>query len=184
MIKINNIEYDATAVVAQDGTMSVRFDGTTQTLSDIEALFNSSPKIEIWEDNELTATYFDKKISSIYAKGIDDKLYDITIYLVVSKLEESAEKVLQMQIDNLMTSVDAIKENNTATDNAVDDLGTATSENATTIEELAIAIDDLATLVAELVADKEPYAETIPSDTAPSETEISDGTTTETTEEG
>lgn len=191
MVRINDTDYDAIVVVAKDGTMSVSFNGTTQTLSDVQALFNSTPKVEIWEDNELAATYFNKEVTSITARK-SGSLYDITIYLVVSKLEESAETVLQTQINNLMSTVDTIQENNTATDNAVGDLGTVASENTSTIEELAVAIDDLATLVSELVENSETNAETTPSDTAPStETtdstdagdESTDSSTTETTTE-
>lgn len=176
MVRINDTDYDAIVVVAKDGTMSVSFNGTTQTLSDVQALFNSTPKVEIWEDNELAATYFNKEVTSITARK-SGSLYDITIYLVVSKLEESAETVLQTQINNLMSTVDTIQENNTATDNAVDDLGTVASENTSTIEELAVAIDDLATLVSELVENSGTNAETTPSDTAPS-TETTDSTDT------
>lgn len=154
MIKINDVSYDAKVVLALDGTMSIAFEGTSSTLTDIENLFNTNPKIEIWENDELTATYFNKEITSINAKKVGD-LYDITIYLAVSRLEESAEKVIQTQIQNILESIDIINENNVATDSAVDELGTVASESVTTIEELSLAIDDLATLVAELVAEKE-----------------------------
>lgn len=150
MIKINDTEYDAKVVVAQDGTMSVTFLGTSQTLSDIEVLFNSTPRIEVWEDSELIATYFNKEITSLNAKKVNN-LYNVTIYLRVSKLEISEEKKLQTQIDNLLDTVNSIKESNTTTDNAVDELGTVSSENASLIETLSEAVDDLATLVAELV---------------------------------
>ena len=167
MIKINDTEYDAKVVVAQDGTMSVTFLGTSQTLSDIEALFNSTPRIEVWEDNELIATYFNKEITSLNAKKVND-LYNVTIYLRVSKLEISEEKKLQTQIDNLLDTVNSIKESNTTTDNAVDELGTVSSENASLIETLSEAVDDLATLVAELVEASQN-----------AETETSEDTTTE-----
>jgi methyl-accepting chemotaxis protein len=171
MIKINDTEYDAKVVVAQDGTMSVTFLGTSQTLSDIEALFNSTPRIEVWEDNELIATYFNKEITSLNAKKVND-LYNVTIYLRVSKLEISEEKKLQTQIDNLLDTVNSIKESNTTTDNAVDELGTVSSENASLIETLSEAVDDLATLVAELVEASQS-----------AETETSEDATTETTTE-
>jgi methyl-accepting chemotaxis protein len=171
MIKINDTEYDAKVVVAQDGTMSVTFLGTSQTLSDIEALFNSTPRIEVWEDNELIATYFNKEITSLNAKKVND-LYNVTIYLRVSKLETSEEKKLQTQIDNLLDTINSIKESNTTTDNAVDELGTVSSENASLIETLSEAVDDLATLVAELVEASQN-----------AETETSEDATTETTTE-
>ena len=171
MIKINDTEYDAKVVVAQDGTMSVTFLGTSQTLSDIEALFNSTPRIEVWEDNELIATYFNKEITSLNAKKVND-LYNVTIYLRVSKLEISEEKKLQTQIDNLLDTVNSIKESNTTTDNAVDELGTVSSENASLIETLSEAVDDLATLVAELVEASQN-----------AETETSEDATTEETTE-
>ena len=168
MIKINDTEYDAKVVVAQDGTMSVTFLGTSQTLSDIEALFNSTPRIEVWEDNELIATYFNKEITSLNAKKIND-LYNVTIYLRVSKLETSEEKKLQTQIDNLLDTVNSIKESNTTTDNAVDELGTVSSENASLIETLSEAVDDLATLVAELVEASQSAETETSEDTATTE---------------
>ena len=168
MIKINDTEYDAKVVVAQDGTMSVTFLGTSQTLSDIEALFNSTPRIEVWEDNELIATYFNKEITSLNAKKIND-LYNVTIYLRVSKLETSEEKKLQTQIDNLLDTVNSIKESNTTTDNAVDELGTVSSENASLIETLSEAVDDLATLVAELVEANQSAETETSEDTATTE---------------
>lgn len=177
MIKINGTEYDAKVVVAMDGTMSVAFEKTSQTIADIEALFNSSPKLEIWENGELIATYYDKEVRSINAVK-NGELYDVSVYLVVSKIEKSAEEVLQTQInvllgsvntlkeaatdssntevnlqnqiDTVTNSIDTIKENNTATDNAVDDLGNVASDNATDIEALSQALDDLATVVGEL----------------------------------
>ena len=168
MIKINDTEYDAKVVVAQDGTMSVTFLGTSQTLSDIEALFNSTPRIEVWEDNELIATYFNKEITSLNAKKIND-LYNVTIYLRVSKLETSEEKKLQTQIDNLLDTINSIKESNTTTDNAVDELGTVSSENASLIETLSEAVDDLATLVAELVEANQSAETETSEDTATTE---------------
>lgn len=169
MIKINDTEYEAKVVVAQDGTMSVTFLGTSQTLSDIEALFNSTPRIEVWEDNELIATYFNKEITSLNAKKVND-LYNVTIYLRVSKLEISEEKKLQTQIDNLLDTVNSIKESNTTTDNAVDELGTVSSENASLIETLSEAVDDLATLVAELVEASQSAETETSEDTATEET--------------
>lgn len=174
MIRINDTSYDARVIVAQDGTMSVNFAGTTQSLSEVQALFDSTPKIEIWEEGELVATYYNKEVTSIEAKKLDT-LYNITIYLRVSKLEESEEKVLQTQIDNILEAVDTIKESSVATDNAVDDLGTLSAENQTSIESLASAIDDLATLVAELVESKE--------DTEDTATETESATTDTKTEE-
>ena len=174
MIKINEIYYDAKTVVAQDGTMSATFSGTTQTISDIEALFNSDPKIELWENGILTATYYNKEITSISTKRIDSTdAREITIYLRVSKLEESEEVVLQTQINNLLEAVDSIKESNITTDNAVDELGTVSADNASLIETLSNAVDDLATLVAELV-EASKSAETVTSE---------DSTETETTTE-
>ena len=196
MIKINGTEYDAKVVVAMDGTMSVAFEKTSQTIADIEALFNSSPKLEIWENGELVATYYDKEVRSINAVK-NGELYDVSIYLVVSKIEKSVADVLQTQINNLSDSVnalkeaatdssnteenlqnqidtvtnsiDTIKENNIATDNAVDDLGNVASDNATDIEALSQALDELATVVGELAL----------ASAADTDTETADSTETE-----
>lgn len=196
MIKINGTEYDAKVVVAMDGTMSVAFEKTSQTIADIEALFNSSPKLEIWENGELVATYYDKEVRSINAVK-NGELYDVSIYLVVSKIEKSVADVLQTQINNLSgsinalkeaaidssnteenlqnqidtatNSIDTIKENNIATDNAVDDLGNVVSDNATDIEALSQALDELATVVGELAL----------ASAADTDTETTDSTETE-----
>lgn len=178
MIKINEIYYDAKTVVAQDGTMSATFSGTTQTISDIEALFNSDPKIELWENGILTATYYNKEITSISAKRIDSTdAREITIYLRVSKLEESEEEVLQTQINNLLEAVDSIKESNITTDNAVDELGTVSADNASLIETLSNAVDDLATLVAELVEASKSAEIVTSEDSTETETTTEESTT-------
>lgn len=151
MIKINGTSYDASAVISRDNSMAITFsNGTVETIADAEALFASNPKIEIFEEEELVGTYYDKAVERVTAaKSGDEDGYFITIVLRVSKIEESAEEALQKEIDSINTTVNSVKESATLT--------------SADIELLSGAIEDLAVLVSEIV-EKNANAETVTSE--------------------
>lgn len=148
MIKINDQTYDAKVIVAGDGSMSVSFKGTTETISSIEALFASALKIEIIENGETIGIYYNKEINSLSAKKVGS-LYDITIFLRVAKISVPEETVLQTQIDNVKEAIAQMKENNDITDNAVSDLGTFSADNKSDIEILSDAVNELGSFSAD-----------------------------------
>ncbi len=148
MIKINDQTYDAKVIVAGDGSMSVSFKGTTETISSIEALFASALKIEIIEEGETVGVYYNKEINSLSAKKIGS-LYDITIFLRVAKVSVPEETVLQTQIDNVKDAIAQIKESNSVTDNAVDELGVFSADNKSDIEILSDAVNELGSFSAD-----------------------------------
>lgn len=134
MIKINGKSYDAQVVVALDGSMSLTFEGTTETIGEIEALLNTSPKIEVYEGEDVIATYYSKQMISLSAKKTDD-VFTITVVLRASKVEPSAETILQTEINAVKNNISDIETNATETE-----------------ETLSGAIEDLATIVSEIVA--------------------------------
>ena len=134
MIKINGKSYDAQVVVALDGSMSLTFEGTTKTIGEIEALLNTSPKIEVYEGEDVIATYYSKQMVSLSAKKTDDT-FTITVVLRASKVEPNAETILQTEINAVKNNISDIETNATETE-----------------ETLSGAIEDLATIVSEIVA--------------------------------
>ena len=148
MIKINDQTYDAKVILAGDGSMSVSFKGTTETITSIEALFASALKIEVIEESETIGIYYNKEINSLSAKKVGS-LYDITIFLRVAKISVPEETVLQTQIDNVKETIAQMKENNDITDNAVSDLGTFSADNKSDIEILSDAVNELGSFSAD-----------------------------------
>ena len=148
MIKINNTEYDATAVVSGNNTMAITFlNGTVKTIADAEALFGSSLKIEVFENNELTGTYYNKSIASVTAKSNGADSYRITILLGVTRIQESVEDTLKKELKAVNEVLSSVKEN-----------ASVTSDD---VEILSGAIEDLATLMAEILTNVETIKEEV-----------------------
>ncbi len=104
MIRVNGKEFDATAVFATDGSMSMTFT-TTDALSTIEGYFPESVTIEVVEGGEVTAKYYNKAVLSLKVTSGAERT--VTVILRVSELQESAEDELNGRVD---TSDGAIEE--------------------------------------------------------------------------
>lgn len=173
MIKINGTSYEASAVASGNSSLVVTFtNGTVETIAEAEALFGSKIKIEVYEDEELVATYYNRTIDSISARTNGDSSYFVTAILNVAKIDEPAEVALQKKIDAVNESVASIKEaaDSTSTKvNSIDEAISSINENTTKISEeiatinantslasedietLSGAIQDLAVLVSEMM---------------------------------
>lgn len=189
MIKINDQLYDANVVTGKDGSMSVTFKGTKENMASIEALFASALKIEIVENSETVAVYYNKEISSLSAKR-DGYLYDVTIFLRVSKVNTPEEQILQEQIDNVKKSITSIKESNNITNDAVSELGAFSADNQSDIETLNKTVNKLNSFltdnknVIDLLSDAiDDLANTVADIIAANETVMPDAGTTDTTTE-
>lgn len=104
MIRVNGKEFDAAAVFATDGSMSMTFT-TTDALSKIEGYFPESVTIEVVEGGEVTAKYYNKAVLSLKVTSGAERT--VTVILRVSELQESAEDELNGRVD---TSDGAIEE--------------------------------------------------------------------------
>ena len=104
MIKVNGKEFDANVVLAEDGSMSITF-ATKEKLSKIEEYFPESVTIEIIENGEETAKYYNKAVLSL--KVINGTERSVNVILRVTALQESAEEEINGRID---TSDGAVEE--------------------------------------------------------------------------
>lgn len=104
MIRVNGKEFDAAVVIAADGSMSISFE-TEEKLSKIEGYFPESVTIEVVENGDVTAKYYNKAVLSL--KSVNGASRSVTVVLRVSELQESAEDELNGRID---TSDGAVEE--------------------------------------------------------------------------
>ena len=104
MIRVNGKEFDAAVVIAADGSMSISFE-SEEKLSKIEGYFPESVTIEVVENGDVTAKYYNKAVLSL--KSVNGASRSVTVVLRVSELQESAEDELNGRID---TSDGAVEE--------------------------------------------------------------------------
>lgn len=104
MIRVNGNEYNASAVFATDGSMSVTFK-THDTLSMIENNFPLKCTIEVVENGEVIAKYYNKEVLALKIKNGATRV--VTVVFAVSEIQQSAEDKLSERAD---TSDGAIEE--------------------------------------------------------------------------
>lgn len=105
MIRVNGNEYNASAVFATDGSMSVTFK-THDTLSMIENNFPLKCTIEVVENGEVIAKYYNKEVLALkITNSAIARL--VTVVFAVSEIQQSAEDKLSERAD---TSDGAIEE--------------------------------------------------------------------------
>lgn len=121
MIKINDVLYDAIPVNAVDGTMNITFKNTELSLSEIEAIFKSDPKIEVLENETVIATYYNKEIRSLTVKFSNAERNAI-IYLAVTNVPDDVASILNGQIDSLKSELSVVKDFNSNLNSQIDTL--------------------------------------------------------------
>lgn len=104
MIRVNGNEYNASAVVATDGSLRLSFE-TKDTLEAIEGNFPSDCVIEVTEKGETVAKYYNKKVLSLKVENGFSRR--VTVVFAVSEIQQSAEDKLSERAD---TSDGAIEE--------------------------------------------------------------------------
>lgn len=105
MIRVNGNEYNASVVFATDGSMSVTFK-THDTLSMIENNFPLKCTIEVVENGEVIAKYYNKEVLALkITNSAIARL--VTVVFAVSEIQQSAEDKLSERAD---TSDGAIEE--------------------------------------------------------------------------
>lgn len=104
MIRVNGKEFDATTVFATDGSMAMSF-ATDETLRVIEADFPEEAIIEVVENGETVAKYYNKKVMSLKVENGTQR--KVTVVFAVSEIQQSAEAKLNDRAD---TSDGAIEE--------------------------------------------------------------------------
>ena len=103
-IKVNGSALDGfkDAVVATDGSMLITIEKNGRSIDDILNIFASGAKIEVVNDDIVTATYYNKVVDSI--KFVDA---NVTVHIAVSELADDTAEELGGKIE---TSDGAIEE--------------------------------------------------------------------------
>ena len=103
-IKVNGSALDGfkDAVVATDGSMLITIEKNGRSIDDILNIFASGAKIEVVNDDTVTATYYNKVVDSI--KFVDA---NVTVHIAVSELADDTAEELGGKIE---TSDGAIEE--------------------------------------------------------------------------
>lgn len=104
MIRVNGKEFAANTVFATDGSMSMAFD-TKDSLDMIEKQFPYECIIEVVENGEVVAKYYNKHVISLKIDNGDVRR--VTVVFAVSEIQQSAEAKLNDRAD---TSDGAIEE--------------------------------------------------------------------------
>ena len=104
MIRVNGNEYNASVVLATDGSLRLSFE-TSDTLEAIEGKFPSDCVIEVTEKGETIAKYYNKKVLSLKVENGFNRR--VTVVFAVSEIQQSAEDKLSERAD---TSDGAIEE--------------------------------------------------------------------------
>ena len=106
MIRVNGNEYNASVIFATDGSMSVTFK-TTDTLAEIENNFPLKCTIEVVENGEVVAKYYNKEVLALKITNNTVVGRAVTVVFAVSEIQQSAEDKLSERAD---TSDGAIEE--------------------------------------------------------------------------
>lgn len=149
MIRINNVLYDAIPVCAEDGTMSITFANSSLSLSEIEAIFSSDPKIEVLENESVIGTYYNKEIRSLSVKYTGG-IRNVIVYLAVTAVAEDIVTILSNRIETLKDELNAVKESAEVSDGAITELADMAADTQSSTAVLEDAIQDLGTLISDL----------------------------------
>ncbi len=133
MIRVNGKEFDATTVFATDGSMAMSF-ATDETLRVIEADFPEEAIIEVVENGETVAKYYNKKVISLKVENGTQR--KVTVVFAVSEIQQSAEAKLNDRADT--------------SDGAIEELAGLVAEQMATVASLSEVTTDIETRVAEL----------------------------------
>lgn len=133
MIRVNGKEFVANTVFATDGSMSMAFD-TKDSLDMIEKQFPYECIIEVVENGEVVAKYYNKHVISLKIDNGDVR--KVTVVFAVSEIQQSAEAKLNDRADT--------------SDGAIEELAGLVAEQMGTTEELSKAVAVLRKKIAEL----------------------------------
>ena len=133
MIRVNGKEFAANTVFATDGSMSMAFD-TKDSLDMIEKQFPYECIIEVVENGEVVAKYYNKHVISLKIDNGDVR--KVTVVFAVSEIQQSAEAKLNDRADT--------------SDGAIEELAGLVAEQMGTTEELSKAVAVLRKKIAEL----------------------------------
>lgn len=135
MIRVNGKVFDAATVFATDGSMSMAF-ASKDKLDVIESYFPVDCVIEVIEQDEVVAKYYNKKVMSLRIENGDTR--KATVVFTVSEIQQSAEAKLNDRAD---TSDGAIEElaglvaEQMEVTGSLDDRATSLEETAAKFEE-------------------------------------------------
>lgn len=133
MIRVNGKEFDATTVFATDGSMSMAFE-TKDSLDMIEKQFPHECIIEVVENGEVIAKYYNKHVISLKIDNGDVR--KVTLVFAVSEIQQSAEAKLN---DRAETA-----------DGAIEELAGLVAEQMVTVTSLSEVTTDIEARVSEL----------------------------------
>ncbi len=150
MIRVNGKEFEATTVFATDGSMAMSF-ATDETLGVIEANFPEESVIEVVENGETVAKYYNKKVISLKVENGTQR--KVTVVFTVSEIQQSAEAKLNDRADT--------------SDGAIEELAGLVAEQMGTTEGLSEAV----TLLGKKIGELEKTIATLKANT----TEVSNG---------
>ena len=133
MIRVNGKEFEATTVFATDGSMAMSF-ATDETLGVIEANFPEESVIEVVENGETGAKYYNKKVMSLKVENGTQR--KVTVVFTVSEIQQSAEAKLNDRADT--------------SDGAIEELAGLVADQMATVASLSEVTTDIETRVTEL----------------------------------
>ena len=133
MIRVNGKELVANTVFATDGSMSMAFD-TKDSLDMIEKQFPYECIIEVVENGEVVAKYYNKHIISLKIDNGDVR--KVTVVFAVSEIRQSAEAKLNDRADT--------------SDGAIEELAGLVAEQMESTKVLTETVDAIDKRVAEL----------------------------------
>ena len=133
MIRVNGKEFAANTVFATDGSMSMAFD-TKDSLDMIEKQFPYECIIEVVENGEVVAKYYNKHVISLKIDNGDVR--KVTVVFAVSEIQQSAEAKLNDRADT--------------SDGAIEELAGLVAEQMGSTEVLTETVDAIDKRVAEL----------------------------------
>jgi len=133
MIRVNGKEFDATTVFATDGSMSMAFE-TNDSLDMIEKQFPHECIIEVVENGEVIAKYYNKHVISLKIDNGDVR--KVTVVFAVSEIQQSAEAKLNNRAETA--------------DGAIEELAGLVAEQMVTVTSLSEVTTDIEARVSEL----------------------------------
>ena len=133
MIRVNGKEFDATTVFATDGSMIMAFE-TKDSLDMIEKQFPHECIIEVVENGEVIAKYYNKHVISL--KIYNGDVRKVTVVFAVSEIQQSAEAKLNNRAETA--------------DGAIEELAGLVAEQMVTVTSLSEVTTDIEARVSEL----------------------------------
>lgn len=155
MIKINDEIINAKATVALDGSMSIEYE-TDMSLDLIEGTFSEGITIDIIENGETTAKYYNKELKSLSITGRDPR--KVRVVLKSSPMPETVEEQLRKAINKHNSSIEELEQTISEingdieiSDGAIGDLADTVSTINDDFEVINAAVQELADLLAQTI---------------------------------